>query len=220
METPIQFDLNIAFHNWREKLAHSPNFRKENLDELESHLRDSVNVLQSKGLSADEAFLIGIRRIGTAEVLEGQFAAENGGRGWRHVLRRLVHNYGAKTLHGLILVWFTIVCWFFWGCLRVSQTMEPALARIHEKPWPTEHVPVPAFTQMMWDLMAYWYVLPGLAAIYCGIVWTRKSPAKISWLSFFSVSAAVLLLLLIPVLIAAGLPAIDAFNSLPQAFFK
>ncbi|HET7624509.1 MAG TPA: permease prefix domain 1-containing protein [Verrucomicrobiae bacterium] len=178
METPIQFDLGIAFHNWREKLAHSPNFRKENLDELESHLRDSVNALQSKGLSADEAFLIGIRRIGTADVLEGQFAAENGGRGWRHVLRRLVHNYGNKTLHGLILVWFTVVCWLFWGCLRVSQMMEVVQARMHEKPWPTDHVPVPGFTQMMWDIMPYWYVLPDWRPFTAALCGRAKLPRK------------------------------------------
>src|SRR3979490_1639515 len=99
MATAIQFDLNAAFHNWREKLQQSPHFRAENLEELEAHLRDSVTVLQSKGLAADEAFLIGTRRVGTSEALEGQFAAENGGRGWRDALRRLFHNYKNRFLH-------------------------------------------------------------------------------------------------------------------------
>src|SRR5215471_903874 len=72
MAASIEFNLNDAFRLWREQLSQSPHFRPENLDELESHLRDSVTVLQSKGLSADEAFLIGTRRVGKDAALEEQ----------------------------------------------------------------------------------------------------------------------------------------------------
>src|SRR5206468_12097440 len=57
MGTAIEFDLNAALRQWRESLGQSPHVRPENLDELESHLRDSVASLQTKGLAADEAFL-------------------------------------------------------------------------------------------------------------------------------------------------------------------
>lgn len=44
----------------------------EILDELETHLRDSVSALQSKGLNSEEAFLIASRRIGDHEPLAAE----------------------------------------------------------------------------------------------------------------------------------------------------
>ena len=77
METPTAFDLNRAIQSWRENLAASPSFSGENLDELESHLRDSAVTLQSRGLSADEAFLIATRRVGRGGPLAAEFAKVN-----------------------------------------------------------------------------------------------------------------------------------------------
>ena len=77
MENPATFDLSRRIEQWRENLAASPSFRGENLDELESHLRDSVATLQSRGLSADEAFLIATRRIGTDGALATEFSKVN-----------------------------------------------------------------------------------------------------------------------------------------------
>ena len=81
MET-TPFDLNHAVHQWRENLGHSPAFRSENLNELESHLRDSIGALRGKGLSDDEAFLIAARRIGSATALEPEFAKVNAREVW------------------------------------------------------------------------------------------------------------------------------------------
>ena len=72
------FDLNFAIQHWRENLAQSSAFRTENLNELESHLRDSVAALQVKGLSAEEAFIIAGRRIGECQVLGEEFGKANG----------------------------------------------------------------------------------------------------------------------------------------------
>ena len=82
MENPALFDLNRRIEQWRANLATSPSFRSENLKELESHLRDSVATLQSRGLSADEAFLIATRRIGTSRALESEFTKVNGQALW------------------------------------------------------------------------------------------------------------------------------------------
>jgi hypothetical protein len=217
MATPIQFDLNTALCDWREKLRQSPHFRAENLDELESHLRDSVTVLQTKGLTADEAFTIGIRRVGEPGALEGQFAAENGGRGWRDNLLRLAHKFKNPALHFLIILYFTFGCWLLWGCLKVSQMTGPAAARV-SKLTGTVYLGAPAFTRLFWTLMPYWFVPPMVAAIYCGIVWTRKN-RNASWFAFFSVTTAILFILLIPVLIAMELPIIDFLNSIPAKTF-
>jgi NADH:ubiquinone oxidoreductase subunit 5 (subunit L)/multisubunit Na+/H+ antiporter MnhA subunit len=68
--------------------------------------------------------------------------------------------------------------------------------------------------------MPYWYVLPALTAIYCGIVWTRKMDKRHTWLAFFSMSTALLFLLLIPVLIASGLPVLQFLGNIPAGTFQ
>jgi len=76
------FDLNQAIQQWRESLNQSPAFRRENLDELESHLRDSIANLGQRGLAADEAFLIATRRVGSGTALGAEFGKINAHEIW------------------------------------------------------------------------------------------------------------------------------------------
>ena len=77
MESTASPDLNTDIQQWRDSLATSPAFRCENLDELECHLRDSISILQSRGLASDEAFIIASRRIGKNGSLATEFAKVN-----------------------------------------------------------------------------------------------------------------------------------------------
>jgi hypothetical protein len=86
METKTAFDLNTAIQRWREHLRQSPHFRPENLDELETHLRDSVAAFGSTALSEEEAFLVATRRLGGAPALEPEFAKVNGKGVWMNRL--------------------------------------------------------------------------------------------------------------------------------------
>ncbi len=87
MENPTSFDLNRAIQQWRETLAQSPAFRRENLDELEAHLRDSITALRAQDLSLQEAFLVAAKRIGKDHSLEAEFTKVNTSSVW---LRRLL----------------------------------------------------------------------------------------------------------------------------------
>ncbi|HTB82688.1 MAG TPA: hypothetical protein VK742_03460 [Candidatus Sulfotelmatobacter sp.] len=82
METTTPFDLNHAIQQWRNDLAQSSAFRGENLDELETHLRDSVVALQARDLSAEEAFYVAARRVGTGAVLIKEFGKVNAVNVW------------------------------------------------------------------------------------------------------------------------------------------
>jgi hypothetical protein len=73
MQNHTSFDLNFAIRQWRQNLAEAPAFQQTDLDELESHLRDSTADLQTAGLSAEEAFVIASRRIGPAGSLATEF---------------------------------------------------------------------------------------------------------------------------------------------------
>jgi hypothetical protein len=82
MENQSSFDLNRAIQRWRADLARSAAYRNENLNDLESHLRDSVDRLRTPQLSDEEAFLIATRRVGNAPRLEQEFGKVNGAAIW------------------------------------------------------------------------------------------------------------------------------------------
>jgi len=82
MENQTSFDLKAAIRNWRQNLAQSPEFRTGDVDELESHVQDSVAELEGCGLSAEEAFVIATRRVGSGPALAEEFARGNGQALW------------------------------------------------------------------------------------------------------------------------------------------
>lgn len=101
MENPTAFDLNRAIKRWREDLAKCSSLRGETLDELESHLKDSVAILMDKGLSEEEAFLIAVRRCGTRKQLQVEFSKHG-------LLQR-----------GVLETWFFRVAWILVGFLAL-----------------------------------------------------------------------------------------------------
>ncbi len=193
MGTAIEFDLNNALQLWLEQLGQSPQFKVENLKELESHVRDSVVQLQTKGLSSEESFLIATRRAGTPAQLEPEFAKVN-------------RSPANMIVQGLILVLFSVACWFLWAILHFPKMMNLALAG----------KPLPAFTIFMVDMFMDNSIIvmpPLLAAIYCVYVWTRKSLRGSSWVGFFAATMAALILLTLPIMIAVLLPVIAFMNN-------
>ena len=71
---------------WRHYLASDPALAAADLDELESHLRDQIDDLESVGLSGDEAFLIAVRRLGRVDDLSREFAREHSDRLWKQLV--------------------------------------------------------------------------------------------------------------------------------------
>jgi hypothetical protein len=99
MENKTSFDLNAAIQRWRGELAKSSSFRADDLEELESHLRDSESSLRGRGLTGEEAFLIAVRRTGSGDVLAAEFATINGSSVWRD--RLLWMTTGGITMSAL-----------------------------------------------------------------------------------------------------------------------
>jgi hypothetical protein len=82
MENQTAFDLNRAIQNWRNDLGQSPAIDCDGIDELESHLRESVAALQTSGLTAEESFIVSARRIGWSSQIEAEFCKVNGDALW------------------------------------------------------------------------------------------------------------------------------------------
>ena len=82
MENESGFDLNGALRRWRKNLEQSPALRDADVEEIETHLRDSVLTLQFSGLDAEEAFLIASQRLGQRQELEREFGKTKPKRIW------------------------------------------------------------------------------------------------------------------------------------------
>ncbi len=82
MENQKRFDLEQSLTQWRSTLENSPAIRSSDMEELEAHLRDSIQTLQSKGLGAEEAFLIACRRLGPSRELDREYGKANQRQVW------------------------------------------------------------------------------------------------------------------------------------------
>lgn len=189
MEHTSAFDLNTSMRQWMDGLAQSPQFRAADLAELESHIRDSVTQLQTQGLSAEESFVIATKRVGTVEKLEPEFEKVN-------------RSPKLIFIHLLILVFFSVGCWFLWALLKVAL-----MSHIGGRPWP-------AFTTLLVANRLLLIIPPMLAAAYCLWVSLRRGHGRSSWVGFFACVAGVLMLLTFPVIVAVVLPLIDGLNHL------
>lgn len=74
MESTTRFSLDQHIAIWRSELAGSGNLNREDLDELECHLRDEVDQLSTCQVSSKEAFMIAQDRIGSSRDLAIPFA--------------------------------------------------------------------------------------------------------------------------------------------------
>ncbi|MBT2498521.1 hypothetical protein J7E25_05380 [Agromyces sp. ISL-38] len=54
-------------------------------DELEGHLREQIEDLESAGLSGEEAFLIAVKRLGEVDLITAEFAREHSDRLWKQL---------------------------------------------------------------------------------------------------------------------------------------
>jgi hypothetical protein len=71
---------------WRAYVAKAPAVNGRDVDELEAHLRDQIAELDAAGLTADEAFLVAVKRMGDIDTLSREFAREHSGRLWKQLV--------------------------------------------------------------------------------------------------------------------------------------
>jgi hypothetical protein len=71
---------------WRAYVAQAPAVNGRDVDELDAHLRDQIAELGAAGLTADEAFLVAVKRMGDLDTLSREFAREHRGRLWKQLV--------------------------------------------------------------------------------------------------------------------------------------
>ena len=78
--------LETQIAEWRAYVANAPGVNGRDVDELEDHLRHQIAELSAAGLTADEGFLIAVKRLGDVDGLSREFAREHSGRLWKQLL--------------------------------------------------------------------------------------------------------------------------------------
>ena len=81
-----QDELEAQFAQWRDYVQRRRELRQPDVDELEDHLRGSVDELVGSGLRADEAFLVAVKRMGSLDELSREFAREHSERLWKQLV--------------------------------------------------------------------------------------------------------------------------------------
>src|ERR671925_363483 len=71
---------------WRAYVENAPGVNGQDVDELEDHLRQQIAELSAAGLTADEGFLVAVKRMGDLDALSREFAREHSGRLWKQLV--------------------------------------------------------------------------------------------------------------------------------------
>jgi len=80
------FDLESQIRKWRRHVQSAGSLDAQHVEELESHLRDSIDELTGRGVSVEEAFIVSIHRMGDADELKHEFAKVPTEKVWRQLL--------------------------------------------------------------------------------------------------------------------------------------
>ncbi len=78
--------LEAQIGQWRQYVQRRRELQTADADELEDHLRGSVDELVAAGLSDDEAFLVAVKRMGSLDELSREFAREHSERLWKQLV--------------------------------------------------------------------------------------------------------------------------------------
>ena len=105
------FNLEQHIDDWRQQLLQRESVAQTEVDELESHLRESIDELSSN-VEPDEAFLLATRRVGSPDAIALEFSKINGARTWCRRTQWMLAGYLVLSLglgllgsfsHGLMM---------------------------------------------------------------------------------------------------------------------
>jgi hypothetical protein len=105
-----QEELEAQFAQWRHYVQRRRELRPSDADELEDHLRGSVGELVAGGLSADEAFLVAVKRMGSLDELSREFAREHSERLWKQLVLTGETGSPAADTRQRRDLWVMVIC--------------------------------------------------------------------------------------------------------------
>jgi hypothetical protein len=178
--------LETQIDAWRGHLRRSRAVTATDVEELEDHLREQIASLGAEGLSADEAFLVAVKRMGAIDALTREFAREHSERLWKQLVLSSDAGYGisgSTVASGSRRMWVALALAVAAG----AAIKLPALFGIGFDPDAT----------LFYPLNLSFFVLPFIAAYFA---WERPLPrSSQAWLvTTFAVAAIVVNAMLRP----------------------
>ena len=164
---------------WRAHLRRSRTITPSDAAELEDHLREQIASLAGDGLSADEAFLVAVKRMGAIDALTREFAREHSERLWKQlVLAGDGWEGGAEPgeSFGSRKMWVALA-------LAVAAVVAIKLPALFGIPFDPDQ-------SLFYPLNLAFFTLPFIAAYFA---WERPlaPPGRIGLAAVFAVAAAV-----------------------------
>jgi hypothetical protein len=101
-------DVESQIAEWRAYVDKAPAVDDRDVDELEGHLRDQIAELEVAGLTADEAFLVAVKRMGDLDTLSREFAREHSGRLWKQLVLRSEDEPTRQSNGGVDALFFAV----------------------------------------------------------------------------------------------------------------
>lgn len=105
MERRTSFNVNLALDQYFSQLNQSHQLSKEEEDELADHILSEVKDLEEAGLTPEEAFIIGQKRLGHTEILATEYQKA---RPWSRIIQliasAIVFIFGYKMIFNLIQI--------------------------------------------------------------------------------------------------------------------
>ena len=103
-------ELEAQFAQWRQYVLRRKELQPVDADELEDHLRGSVDQLVAVGLSPDEAFLVAVKRMGSLDELSREFAREHSERLWKQLVLTADAGSEAADTRSRRDLWAMVAC--------------------------------------------------------------------------------------------------------------
>jgi hypothetical protein len=179
---PVEKGQRLEKHieEWRTSLQKHSVIESVDVEELEDHLRNQIDILVKAGLDEDEAFFVGVKRMGDINSISREFALEYTERLWKQFVSPAKDNKNQWGRHHEAMV--VIV-------LAILAAISIKIPEVFGKHLADE-----------WDMFFYarnfsLFVLPFLSAYF---VWKRSLSKKAIWILFISFSLAALIVNLMP----------------------
>ena len=118
-----QEELEAQFEQWRQYVLRRRELQPFDADELEDHLRGSVDELVAAGLSPDEAFLVAVKRMGSLDELSREFAREHSERLWKQLVLTADTGSPVADTRSRRDLWAMVIC----AAGAVASVKVPAL---------------------------------------------------------------------------------------------
>ncbi len=115
-------NLDQSITQWKVAMQRETACSKDDLEELEGHLREQIAALMNVGLSEQEAFSIGVSRLGSPSELGHEYAKASPVRVWRHWFYSLLLVLPALGIGAFVATFMVPKVQILWELANIDQS--------------------------------------------------------------------------------------------------